>query len=702
MYSLSWSLVLCNDVTIDPCNGRNITAYLVEWAQEDTFNETLEFELVSPLTSQFIITGLTTGQLYYSRISAVNFHGPGLTRPSTPPYSSPTAPPHPPEWVNLTHHSATSVNVSFSAVPCDHPQTDPCNGADVVEYEVQWSTKSNFPIVETFNTTVLPEESTISVTIEDLITDQVYFFRVRGKNSMGWSQIFSFPDPAHIIPISVASPPRHVSLSVHSPTSLFVTFSLPNMTEYGGSMPSYALIEATPGEFGTEDSVVKQIDRLEWAPFVIAHQADFEIGENTSLTFWHDIVGGSVVDVCSSAFGSRSLLLHEHGIREVRTKWLNLVGGAEIEFYVRFAQDVSQLWLNGGSLLYPECHDMLGIGSFESEVVGSSAWQNATVNVQYSVDGISWNTVQTLDPTEYPLFSRYNRIIFDPNDISNNYFCICVLLFCELTDLPLVSFSILSCNCCQISIILLLLLLCFFFALNVWWLTYRIRLILPQDALTSNTQLRWYQNSALSNPSQPVRPWLLDSIRVVRHSSISHVVSQLITGTAYKIRVSLVNSAGTSLSQNASPIKAIPAGLPLPPNWVSLQIQNSTSLIVSFPPVVCAAPNVDPCNGRNVTKYIVNVCTHSDCSTPYANLDVALEDLIEDIEEGFHESSFVFSIKVQKLNSATPYYAFVQAMNAQGWGDLRPSNPEYVFLADPPDPVESATLVLVSATELRY
>ena len=127
--------------------GETITKYKVEWDPLPTFDSTNGSPmgshhkiLVDPATEcqnvpcSYVISSLTKGTSYYTRIYAYNAFGYSVTA-GTPSnlFEAPKRQPVPPSVVSVTPSSATSLMVSF---PVSHDD----GGGDITSYKIEWDT----------------------------------------------------------------------------------------------------------------------------------------------------------------------------------------------------------------------------------------------------------------------------------------------------------------------------------------------------------------------------------------------------------------------------------------------------------------------------------------------------------------------------------------------------------------------------------
>lgn len=154
-----------------PVSKAPITGYTVQWAKNSSF--TSPQSRVIGVSTSVIITDLDKNSTYYFRVRAQNKYGWGDWSDSVSQHI-PTTPGKPATPTTGFSVPAT-ITVSFSA-----PST---GGSPITNYNVQYSTKSDFSQVTTKTVTKSP------LVLNDLIPD-IYYVRVRANNLVGngiWS-----------------------------------------------------------------------------------------------------------------------------------------------------------------------------------------------------------------------------------------------------------------------------------------------------------------------------------------------------------------------------------------------------------------------------------------------------------------------------------------------------------------------------------
>lgn len=173
--------------------GLPITQYMIEWDSSDTFDSPAAFGLVSGTGRSYIIGGndpvtgvhssvLTSGTMYYIRVTSFNAKGAGTPRSTVPPsVIAANQVPTSPRDLHLTVIPATSIRASWT-----NPLYD--GGASLKSYQVEWdeqedfssgqSSKATIPIVREMqsiavSTTVVNEEQFVDATVEVTNEQQV-------------------------------------------------------------------------------------------------------------------------------------------------------------------------------------------------------------------------------------------------------------------------------------------------------------------------------------------------------------------------------------------------------------------------------------------------------------------------------------------------------------------------------------------------
>jgi len=185
--------------------------------------------------------GLVKGLQYHGRVSARNSGGyslPVKASQSVAPMVIPSAP----TSVTLDVISATELRVLFGS-PSD-------NGGDsITQYLIEWSTSSDFDVVQSSTLEYLQGGSPFFKNIEGLDTGTYYYVRVRAKNSQGYG-ISQMSTPASMNPHQKPSPPTNVRQGITSNTMLTVGWEAP-LSDGGDSISKYRIEWDTKASFAS-------------------------------------------------------------------------------------------------------------------------------------------------------------------------------------------------------------------------------------------------------------------------------------------------------------------------------------------------------------------------------------------------------------------------------------------------------------------
>jgi len=199
--------------------GDTITGYRVEWDTVPNFNSVLTSpnkgyaDLDASVTSSYTIQYLTTNQVYYVRVFAMNSAGLGTPTLSTPSYAQPylqvPGKPH-------TIYAATGDNVGeiklswqypripWHGVPCSGLITSPndcpspvggglassTGGSAITEYEISYNELVDF---SGYDSGIFVTTSTL-FTMSGLTPGRMYYIRVLARNAQGAGQYCAYVD----------------------------------------------------------------------------------------------------------------------------------------------------------------------------------------------------------------------------------------------------------------------------------------------------------------------------------------------------------------------------------------------------------------------------------------------------------------------------------------------------------------------------
>ena len=215
--------------------GSDISSYRVQYSTDPEFvTATTTVDVTGAAVD---LTGLTTGETYYLRVSALNAFGSSSWADVIEPALI-AAIPNTPAAPALSVPSTTSLSVTWTA---------PANNGDPIStYKVQYSRNASFTLAATVST------SSTSVTLNALASGSTYYVRVSAANSKGSSSYSS------VSQILLATPPATVaapSLTVMSTSSLKATWTAP--ASHGSAVSGYRVQYSTNASF---TSAVTTID----------------------------------------------------------------------------------------------------------------------------------------------------------------------------------------------------------------------------------------------------------------------------------------------------------------------------------------------------------------------------------------------------------------------------------------------------------
>jgi hypothetical protein len=214
--------------------GALITRYIVEYATDSVFSspESVEFsQLNGGGPFAVTITGLSNGNEYWVRVSAVNAQGSGEPQVTTPPSETPRQLPAAPTNVQVGRTSASMLTVGWSA-PLD------AGGDEVTSYRVQWDTAPQMNSISAWphkGSALVDPADASSFTITDLDAGTTYYVQVQAGNSVGFGPA-GLPTPRFASPaLQPPGMPSSVSVSsaVGPANSLTVEIDAPRVPFHG-------------------------------------------------------------------------------------------------------------------------------------------------------------------------------------------------------------------------------------------------------------------------------------------------------------------------------------------------------------------------------------------------------------------------------------------------------------------------------------
>jgi len=219
--------------------GASITGYKIEYKIGSNSYSILVANTASTATSYFH-SGLTAGQQYTYKVSAINSAGTGAASgesSATPTSSSTGTYPGAPSGLVAYAVSPTQVNLHWSA-----PSSN--GGHPISGYKIE------FRIGSGSYSTLISNTGSTSTTYnhQGLTTNQVYFYRVYAITSFGTSQSYSneaYAQPQSSSTLTAPGTPTGVTATAVSPTQITLSWSAPSNT--GGAPISGYKIESKSG-----------------------------------------------------------------------------------------------------------------------------------------------------------------------------------------------------------------------------------------------------------------------------------------------------------------------------------------------------------------------------------------------------------------------------------------------------------------------
>jgi hypothetical protein len=219
--------------TINGDNSSDVITFLIQ--SGETFSNCVG-EKVVPRYG-----GLVKGLEYHVRVSAMNGMGYSIPMRAVQP-QAPMIVPGAPTSVSLDVVSATELRIIFAS-PVD-------NGGDpITKYSVEWSKSTTFSEYNSSIIDYLTEGSPFSKVIDNLMTGQKYFFRVRAGNSQGYGRP-QLSTPNDLAPHQIPGPPSNVLLGITSDEMLTVGWNSP-LSDGGDPLTKYRVEWDTTATFSS-------------------------------------------------------------------------------------------------------------------------------------------------------------------------------------------------------------------------------------------------------------------------------------------------------------------------------------------------------------------------------------------------------------------------------------------------------------------
>ncbi|GMF34613.1 unnamed protein product [Phytophthora lilii] len=285
VYSVSELVVLFSPP--DDNGGDTVTDYEVQWALDSAFTtpSSVTVTIMTGVSAPYrrVISSLTKGTPYFTRIRARNSQGYGPFQLSSPTKMQPYTTPSAPTQVASGITSATMLTVRWA------PPSD--DGGDTISaYVVQWDVAAGFDsLALTTGTTVTVSDATQrSYTITGLTPGTLYYVRVFAKNRGGQGTPQT-STPASLVP-AVTNPGKPNTLTV-APTlvagELRVTWQAPVIPFHG--YPCAGTLRA-PGSCPIVGSLNMVYGGVDLANYVVQYSEKSDFSVPTEVTTSSSVV----------------------------------------------------------------------------------------------------------------------------------------------------------------------------------------------------------------------------------------------------------------------------------------------------------------------------------------------------------------------------------------------------------------------------
>ncbi|MBK9274862.1 MAG: gliding motility-associated C-terminal domain-containing protein [Flavobacteriales bacterium] len=186
--------------------------------------------------------------------------------------------------------------------------------------------------------------------------------------ALNWTPAAVVSDPTIPDPVAYPMTTTWFKLNVTSPLGC-------------GSATDSVLVQVTPNtvhsvEAITADSIICLGDAVQLGTRT-QRMIGFDPLDNTTSAMWAQVQGGGVSGTCGAVNGN-ALLFNGTGTRQARTTPANVPQGGTLMF---------SLWISGGTA---PC---------------DGAEPGEDVVVEYSLNGVAWTVIQTLNESQYPAFT---------------------------------------------------------------------------------------------------------------------------------------------------------------------------------------------------------------------------------------------------------------------------------------------------------
>lgn len=203
--------------------GATITSYQFRISTDPAFGTSTTY---TQATTSKTFAGLTRATLYYVQARAYNTNGWGAWS-SNVSFTTLQAVPIAPTGLSESAVDSDSATISYTA-PADD------GGATITQYEVRYSPTST----DVSSNYLSAYSATTSKDLTSLTSDQIYYYKVRAQNSVGWgawSVVDNFTTTA-----GVPTAPQSVVASAASWDSVDVSWSAP-ADDRGSAVTSYVV-----------------------------------------------------------------------------------------------------------------------------------------------------------------------------------------------------------------------------------------------------------------------------------------------------------------------------------------------------------------------------------------------------------------------------------------------------------------------------